>query len=194
MSDDFSRKPTIPEGALAAVPQPTLPAGGLVLRPWEPADASVILAAFRDREIQRWHRPGPPTEELVREMFDRYHQEWTREAGAHWAVAREGGTVVGRIALRDMDLGDGTAECAYWVLPEARGARVASRALAAVSGWALDEVGFQRLELEHSTRNEASCRTAVGGGFALEGTKRSSAVHADGRHDMHLHARLGSGG
>jgi hypothetical protein len=24
----------------------------------------------------------------------------------------------------------------------------------------------------------------------LEGTKRSEAVHSDGRHDMHLHARI----
>ncbi|WFF06533.1 hypothetical protein O7622_26370 [Micromonospora sp. WMMD1076] len=28
------------------------------------------------------------------------------------------------------------------------------------------------------------------GWFRLEGTKRSAAVHDDGRHDMHLHARV----
>jgi RimJ/RimL family protein N-acetyltransferase len=44
--------------------------------------------------------------------------------------------------------------------------------------------------LNHSTRNNASCRVAVKSGFLLEGTKRSDAVHSDGRHDMHLHARI----
>jgi RimJ/RimL family protein N-acetyltransferase len=67
---------------------------------------------------------------------------------------------------------------------------VASRALNALGEWALGEAGFHRLHLDHSTRNEASCRVAVKAGFALEGTKRSDAVHADGRHDMHLHARI----
>jgi hypothetical protein len=31
---------------------------------------------------------------------------------------------------------------------------------------------------------------AVKAGFLLEGIKRSAAVHSDGRHDMHLHARF----
>ena len=76
------------------------------------------------------------------------------------------------------------------MLPAARGAGVASRALTAVSLWALGEAGFHRLELDHSTRNQASCRVAARAGFPLEGTKRSAAVHSDGRHDMHLHARV----
>ncbi|GGP14410.1 hypothetical protein GCM10012278_70100 [Nonomuraea glycinis] len=67
---------------------------------------------------------------------------------------------------------------------------MASRALTALSVWALGEAGFHRLHLDHSTRNHASCRVAVRSGFRLEGTKRSDAVHADGRHDMQLHARI----
>ena len=78
----------------------------------------------------------------------------------------------------------------YWVLPAARGAGVATRALTALTVWALDEIGFHRLELDHSTRNHASCGVATKSGYLLEGTKRSAAVHDDGRHDMHLHARI----
>jgi RimJ/RimL family protein N-acetyltransferase len=94
----------------------------------------------------------------------------------------------GRIALRGLDFDDGIAGVAYWVLPAARGAGVASRALTALTAWALDEIGFHRLQLDHSTRNHASCRVATKSGYLLEGTKRSAAVHDDGRHDMHLHA------
>jgi RimJ/RimL family protein N-acetyltransferase len=176
---------------LANGPQPVLPAaGGLVLRPWEATDVAAFLSAYRDPAIRRWHRRGPDSEDEVREWFDRYRRDWARERGGHWAVTRGGGAVLGRIALRGFDLDDGTAGCAYWILPEARGAGVAPRALIALTGWAFGRAGFHRLYLDHSTRNDASCRVAVKAGFQLEGTMRSAAVHADGRHDMHLHARI----
>jgi ribosomal-protein-alanine N-acetyltransferase len=38
--------------------------------------------------------------------------------------------------------------------------------------------------------NPVSCRVAENAGYRLEGTKRAEAMHADGWHDMHLHARL----
>jgi hypothetical protein len=94
--------------------------------------------------------------------------------------------VLGRIALLGFNFYDGVAGVAYWVLPAARGVGVATCAAAALSAWALEEIGFRRLELSHSTRNHASCRVAAKSGYLLEGTKRSAAVHDDGRHDMHL--------
>jgi RimJ/RimL family protein N-acetyltransferase len=164
-------------------------AGGLLLRPWADIDAPVFLAAYQDPSIRRWHTRRPRSEDEVRAWFEQYRGDWTREIGGHWAVTG-GGQVLGRLALRGLDFDDGVADCAYWVLPAARGAGVASRALTALSVWALGEIGFHRLELDHSTRNDASCRVAVKCGFRLEGTKRSAAVHDDGRHDMHLHARI----
>lgn len=183
--------PAIPAGTLSAAPQPVLAApGGLVLRPWASADAPVFLAAYRDPAIQRWHTRQPSSQEQVLAWFAQYEQAWAQETGASWAVTRDGGEVLGRLALGSVNLDDGVAGCAYWVLPAARGAGVATRALHALSEWALGEAGFHRLHLDHSTRNHASCRVAVKAGFLLEGTKRSDAVHADGRHDMHLHARV----
>ncbi|GGL09946.1 GNAT family N-acetyltransferase [Mangrovihabitans endophyticus] len=183
--------PTIAAGTIAAAAQPILSAsGGLVLRPWADDDAVVFHAAYRDPAIAHWHTRHPASEGDARAWFARYRRDWAQERGAHWAVTHDGGRVLGRIAVREMDLDDGVAACAYWVLPAARGSGVASRALAAVSSWALGEVGFHRLTLDHSTRNPASCGVAARCGFLLEGTKLSDAVHSDGRHDMHLHARI----
>ncbi|PZG02375.1 GNAT family N-acetyltransferase [Micromonospora deserti] len=191
MTSVLSTPPAISAGTLADGPQPVLSAtGGLLLRPWEATDAPVFFAAYRDSEIRRWHTRQPVSEDQVRGWFDQYRQDWAQEKGAHWAVIRRDGEVLGRIAMRGIDLDDGVANCAYWVLPAARGAGVASRALTALSVWALGETGFHRLELDHSTRNKASCRVATKSGFLLEGTKRSAAIHSDGRHDMHLHARI----
>lgn len=117
--------------------------------------------------------------------------QWREERGAQWAVTHGvDGELLGRVALRWMDLFQGLAACAYWVLPHARGQGVAPRSLTTLSDWALKKVGFHRLELAHSDRNEASCRVAEKAGFAFEGVRRSALRHADGWHDMHLHARI----
>lgn len=189
MTRALSTPPVIAPGSLGGSPQPVLPVtGGLLLRPWEEADASAFLSAYQDDEIRRWHTRRPSTEGQVREWFEAYRQDWKQEKGGHWAITRDGAEVLGRIALRGLDFDDGTAGVAYWVLPAARGAGVATRGLKALTAWAVAEIGFHRLELDHSTRNHASCRVATNSGYLLEGTKRSAAVHDDGRHDMHLHA------
>jgi RimJ/RimL family protein N-acetyltransferase len=191
VTSTLSTLPAISAGTLADTPQPVLSAsGGLLLRPWEATDAAVFFAAYRDSEIRRWHTRRPVSEDQVRAWFEQYRLDWAREKGGHWAVTGGGGEVLGRIAMRGIDLDDGVAGCAYWVLPAARGAGVASLALTALSVWALGDTGFHRLQLDHSTRNTASCRVATKSGFLLEGTKRSAAIHSDGRHDMHLHARI----
>ena len=100
------------------------------------------------------------------------------------------GTVVGRVALTHLNLYEGFGALAYWVVPAARGRRVAVRAGAEVLRWAFEELGLHRVEVEHSTRNEASCRVAELLGCRAEGVRRGHALHADGHHDMHLHARL----
>lgn len=190
MTRDFSTPPVIAPGLLGGSPQPLLPAaGGLLLRPWEDADAPAFLSAYQDERTRRWHTRRPSSEARVVEWFVGYRRDWTAERGAHWAITRDGAEVLGRIALRGLDLHDGIARVGYWVLPAARGAGVATRGLGALTAWALDEAGFHRLELEHSTRNHASCGVATRAGYLLEGTRRSAALHDDGHHDMHLHAR-----
>lgn len=150
----------------------------------------IFLSAYQDQEIRRWFTRRPSSEARVQEWFDTYRQDWECERAGQWAVARDDGAVLGRIVLAKVNFDSGNASVGYWVLPTARGAGVASRALSALSAWALDEIGFHRLYLDHSTRNHASCKVATKCGYLLEGTKRSAGLHDDGRHDMHLHARI----
>jgi RimJ/RimL family protein N-acetyltransferase len=189
MTFDSIVGPAIVPGSVAVGPQPELRGeDGLVLRPWQDADAAAFHGAYRDPAIGQWHTVRPATPERAREWFGLYREDWARERAAHWAVTG-GGELLGRMAVKSFALSDGIASIAYWVLPAARGQGVAPRALEAVCGWAFG-AGFARLELTHSTRNDASCRVAAKCGFELEGTMRSAALHADGRHDMHLHSRL----
>ncbi|MEV6162838.1 GNAT family protein [Streptomyces sp. NPDC052052] len=189
--------PLIPAGRLADSAQPDLALGDdLLLRPWRETDAPAVLAAFTDPVIQHWHLRRADSEDEARDWIDAWRSAWYSETGAHWAVVRpasqDGGTgqVLGRVALRSLTPALGHAECAYWMLPAARGYGLAPRAVSVLTCWAFDEIGFERLELVHSVRNEASCRVAAKAGFALEGVRRRGHLHADGWHDMHVHARI----
>ncbi|MFC7219131.1 GNAT family N-acetyltransferase [Streptomyces polyrhachis] len=190
--------PVIPAGSLAAAGQPVLPAAdGLRLRPWRPSDAPVFVSAFADPAIRRWHARSVDSEEEAREMIAGHPGAWEEERRAEWALEDAAGKVVGRAALAGgmgMNLHDGLAEVAYWILPEARGRGIAPRAVEALTTWAFETAGFHRLELAHSVHNTASCRVAEKTAFPLEGTLRSALRHTDGWHDMHLHARVAAAG
>lgn len=174
-------------GSLARLTQPTLDAGDFVLRPWAAADADAVAQAHTDPAIQHWHARSMTRDEADA-WVARWPQRWQAETGAGWAIAGDG--LLGQISLRRIDLAEGDGEISYWVLPSARGRRVASRALEAMTRWAFAELGLHRIEVRHSTRNEPSCKVAERAGYAYEGTLRSQALHADGWHDMHLHARI----
>ncbi|MFE5892683.1 GNAT family N-acetyltransferase [Streptomyces sp. NPDC056468] len=188
----FLTSPVLPAGTLARIPQPTLPtADGLLLRPWRAEDAPAVHAAFQDPVMHQWHARAADSVAEVSGWIEEWLTAWTEERAPQWAVVDAGSDrLLGRVALREVHLDDGTAEVAYWTTAEARGRGVAARATTTLARWALDDIGFHRLELLHAIRNEASCRVAGKAGFLLEGTKRSSALHSDGWHDMHLHARV----
>ncbi|WP_456819106.1 GNAT family N-acetyltransferase [Cellulomonas sp. URHB0016] len=179
--------PTLPPGTLSGRPQPELAVDGLVLRPWSAQDVDAVVAAYTDPEIQRWHVRSLTDDEAAAWVAARTAM-WASETGAEWAVT-EDGRLVGRTGVNRLNLDGGVGGIAYWVVPGARGRGVATRATTLVATWLLD-LGVQRLQLEHSTRNVASCRVAERCGFGLEGTLRSFWPQADGRHDVHMHALL----
>ncbi|RAG83688.1 GNAT family N-acetyltransferase [Streptacidiphilus pinicola] len=184
--------PTVPYGSLASREQPVLPAGdGLLLRPWAVDDAPAVLAAYQDPGVRRWHARGMDSVAEAEEQLDAWRAGWAAEREVGWAVVDAvGGELLGRAGLKLLNFDDGTAHVAYWTVPAARGRGVAPRAVAAMTAWAFDAAGFQRLELGHAVANTGSCRVAEKTGFVLEGVRRSVWQLDDGRHDAHLHARL----
>ena len=59
-----------------------------------------------------------------------------------------------------------------------------------MTAWSFDVLGLHRIEVNHSAQNTAPCLVAERVGYVAEGVKRSEALHADGCHDMHQHARI----
>lgn len=161
----------------------------LVLRPWQMSDAAAVVRAFSEPDIQHWHFRRYDTLQEAEAWIAECHDGWRLEQSASWAITRRpGGEVVGRVAIYTV-LKDGYGEVTYWVLPEARGQGVATRAAVAATRWA-HELGLHRVQLQHSTHNHASGRVAVKAGFISEGIRRGANLHDDGWHDMHLFAHL----
>jgi ribosomal-protein-alanine N-acetyltransferase len=182
--------PVLTPGALSAREQPTLSRDGLVLRPFTVGDVAALVAAYSEPSIQQWHVQSLTDFEAAEWIASRPEQ-WHAEALVNWAITVNS-TVVGRVGLKSIDLDQGIAEITYWVLAEHRRNGYARRAVAVATGWAFDDLGLHRIELTHSTRNTSSCRVAESSGYQLEGTMRLTGRHADGWHDMHLHARIAS--
>ena len=178
----------LPSGTLSGRLQPVLTGSAVQVRPWAVQDAPELVTAYADPDIQRWHCRSLDLVEAVA-LIEEWNEAWVDETSASWAVT-DGERVLGRVGFRVVDLSAGVAEVGYWVLPSARGRGVARDALATLTRWSFDDLGLQRLELTHSTENQASCRVAAAVDYPLEGTARASVLHTDGWHDMHLHARL----
>ena len=181
-------EPVLPSGCLSTQAQPRLAVGGLMLRPWRRSDAAGLVRAYADPDIRCWHARSMSLRE-AQAWIDYESNRWGQERGGSWAVTREG-CLLGRVGIGGLSLEEARAGVTYWVLPEARGQGVATLALGAIADWAFDEVGLHRLELDHSTKNTASCRVALRAGFASEGIMRARALHLDGWHDMHAHGLL----
>ncbi|WP_181772784.1 GNAT family N-acetyltransferase [Amycolatopsis pittospori] len=187
-------EPVLPAGTFRAEPQPCLIVDDrLLLRPWCADDVEAVEAAFACPAVQRWHVRRIDGEDEAQTWIEGWDRRWAAETDASWAVvdARDD-RVVGQVGLRTISLFEASAQLSYWVLPSDRGAGIASGAVAALTRWAFGTVRLNRLSLLHSTANAASCRVADKAGYGLEGTLRSSMLHADGWHDVHVHARLKS--
>jgi ribosomal-protein-alanine N-acetyltransferase len=147
--------------------------------------------AFDDPEIQRWHLRRANSVDEARQWITGWKAGWAKEAELNWAlVDRAKDSLMGRVSLKGVDLHDGSAGVAYWMVPAWRGRGICSQAVLALCQWAFNEAGFHRIGLGHSVANVASCRVAAKAGFRAEGVRRDAALHADGWHDMHEHALL----
>lgn len=185
--------PVIASRSIGSKPQPRLDgSSGLVVRPWLTEDSARLADAFQDPAIQFWHTRTISANEEAETLINDYAQDWRAETRANWAVVSLADELVGRVSLNPMNLQDGEAEIGYWVHSAARGRGVAVNAVDLLTSWSFS-VGFHRLIIHHSTTNPASCSVARKAGFDLEGTKKSALLHADGWHDMHLHARINPG-
>ncbi|OIJ69894.1 GNAT family N-acetyltransferase [Streptomyces mangrovisoli] len=172
---------------------------GLLLRPWDPGsetDVAAWLHGRTDPEFRRWNTPLQDTTgtDSARESLRAQVQLGADGGCVPFCVTdAASGAVLGHVGINAINQVMRLGLVGYWVLPEARGQRVATRALRLATAWAFAELGLHRLELGHALGHDASCRTAAACGFPYEGTLREAMWESgrrDAFRDVHLHARL----
>ena len=162
---------------MPAISAPTEPLsdGHVVLRLSAERDIPEILIAYQD-DPQLHLRLGaesPPSGAELGRREERAPGE--RAAGTHLMLTiLEPGSddCRGQINVHHIDWGHGRAELGIWLVPQARGRGLGSRALALVSAWLLATSGLARLQVLTEPDNEPMIRAAAAAGFVAEGVLR----------------------
>lgn len=166
------------------------------LRPYRDGDADALVAGCNDPLVQH-HLPHLPR------PYEPAHARWwigtglaavRAGGGAGYAIADPGDDrLLGGVGIGHPLPERGQGEVGYWVAPWARRRGVATAAVRALAGSALDGP-FARLELLTRVENTASQRVALAAGFRREGVRHGAGREADGsRGDRIVWYRLAGG-
>lgn len=162
---------------------------GAELRPLEPWRAEEFLAHLdRGREfIGRYIALADAITDLAssREYLRAYADKAATDTGRIHGIWL-GGTLVGAVLFRTMDLAASTAEAGCWLEPSAAGRGLVTRAARLIIEWAVEERGVHRVEWLASAANEASIAVARRLGMTKEGVLRESYPHRGTRQDVEV--------
>jgi RimJ/RimL family protein N-acetyltransferase/ADP-ribose pyrophosphatase YjhB (NUDIX family) len=170
-------------------PQPELTDGVVVLRPWRDEDIEPTRLGH-DEEIARWFG----FEEVVpsRERHAAAVEQWRRSyadgrSTVNFVIDFEG-VPVGHVEVRTKE-GD-IGELSWTLYSGHRGQGLASRAVALLVNYALEELGLTRVEAYVNQANQRSLRVATRAGLRREGVLRGRETLFGEKHDTVLFARL----
>jgi RimJ/RimL family protein N-acetyltransferase len=172
---------------------PVLECGPVVLRPFAPEDATMVMEASRDPYIPSITSLAPGATAADADTF--IARQLERATGGHGyslviADADDPARGVGSVGLWLRDIENGRATIGYWVVAPARGRGVARDALRGLVGFAFNDLAIPRLQLYIEPWNVASVRTAEGAGFGWEATLRGWERIGTEQHDADCYALL----
>ncbi|MFI8253753.1 GNAT family N-acetyltransferase [Streptomyces filamentosus] len=166
---------------------------GAELRPLEPWRAEEFLAHMeRGREFVGEHIGlADVVHDLdsARAFLQGYADKTANDAGRLCGIWT-GGTLVGGVMLRTMDVAAGNAEVGCWLEPAAAGRGLVTRACRVLVDWAVEQRGIHRVEWYASTKNTASLAVARRLGMTREGVLRENYAHRGVRTDTEVWAVL----
>ena len=153
--------------------QPELQTDRLVLREFTVEDAPVVQRLVGEWEVARtkWHIPHPYEDGWAEEWIDSCRPAF--EAGervSFAAVLREGGTLVGSIALH-LNARDDNEEIGYWIGRPYWGQGYATEAAREVVRYGFEELRLHRVHANHLGSKPASGKVLQKVGMSREGTR-----------------------
>lgn len=158
------------------------------LRPWRADDVGALLDAVRDPEVALQLGVTADDPGAVRAVLDA--RSALRGPRSYAFAIELDGIAVGELGMSSVEPRHRTARISYWLIPQARGRGLATRALASVAAWAFADLDLYRLALGHRVNNPVSGAVARRAGFVEEGIERARLEYDGVRHDVRTHARL----
>jgi RimJ/RimL family protein N-acetyltransferase len=160
---------------------------GVVLRRLRPDDGPVYVAAFSaDPDLGRLlGMEEDPTEAAIRERAASLPERAAEGRLVELAVSEpDDDAFLGTVILHSFDWPHRRCEVGFWLVPEARGRGVGSRAVALAVSWALGQLDLLRVEMTTTPDNEAIFALARRLGFTHEGVLRKRNVERGVRVDV----------
>jgi RimJ/RimL family protein N-acetyltransferase len=165
----------------------------LVLRPPRAGDGAAMNEAIAEtlEALQRWMpwaTPAPTPDQT---------EAWCCNSGADFVARRQlpmlfflrdGGAFVGSSGMPRLDWEVPRFEIGYWVRRRLEGQGYVTEAVGALTRFAFETLGAQRVEIRADERNERSWRVAERLGYRLEGVLRNENRDACGLRDTRVYA------
>ncbi|MEW6577784.1 MAG: GNAT family N-acetyltransferase [Chloroflexota bacterium] len=171
----------------------------LLIRPPRPGDGSTINAAIQESlaELQPWMlwAQTPPSVADTETVCRRKAAEWLRREDLMLTLWRQSdGLFVGGSGLHRIDWSVPRMEIGYWCRTSLSGQGYITEAVRAITGFAFEHLGAQRLEIHCDAGNTRSAAVAGRAGYALEARRRNYARGVDGTlRDMLVFVRFPEG-
>lgn len=172
-------------------PDPPLSDGVVRLRSWRMDDTQCVRRAATDPRIPSG--TTVPVEYTPAEGRSFIERQWGRLENGQ-GISQVIADAASDEALGQLWIGirpqPGVAGLGYWLVPDARGRGLATRAVRLAADWALGPLGMARIEAWVVPGNEPSQRVLVSAGFEQEGLLRSFLTVGEERADAIVFARV----
>lgn len=176
--------PALPDPILRDFPD-QLAMERLLIRPPRPGDGPAINAAIVEslaelRPWMLWAQTPPPVSET--EAHCRHKAaEWLRREDLMLTLwRRSDGLFVGGSGLHRIDWSVPRMEIGYWCRTSLSGQGYITEAVRAITRFAFEHLGAQRLEIRCDAGNPRSAAVAERAGYVLEARRRNHARGVDG--------------
>lgn len=159
-----------------SVPFMSLITSRLLLRSFQLSDAPRVAFLAGDFDIARMTSsiPHPYEEEMAIQWIQSHNDQYLSNTAVHFAILlRESNLLIGAIGL-ELDGQNQSAELGYWIGKPYWNQGYATEAAQAVLAYGFRELGLNRVQARHFTKNPASGRVMQKIGMTYEGTLRQS--------------------
>ncbi|MCY3735279.1 MAG: GNAT family N-acetyltransferase [Gemmatimonadaceae bacterium] len=180
------------EGVTPTKTWPRLTTDRLVLRPFSLEDAKDVQRLAGDRDVAATTQVPHPYEDGVAEEWIGGHESAFQQGSRMvFAITLRSGELVGAIGM-SINEKHRRGELGYWIGKAFWNNGYCTEAVQEMVRYGFEELGLNRIEARHMTRNPASGRVMAKAGMKLEGTLRQQVLKWDSFEDLVIYGILAS--